>query len=259
MRITLVQETVFWADKVANLQKFGNIIESHSGKTDLVVLPEMFTTGFCVDQLHLAESMNGETVNTIRQWVSKFNVAVVGSFIASEDGKIYNRAFFAAPNGRFEFADKRHLFTYGGEDKYFSSGADKLIVNYCGFNICVMVCYDLRFPVWTRNVVNAYDLLIFVANFPKGRIPDWDILVRARAIENQTYLCALNIVGTDGNGVNYNGHSVLLDAKANELIAFAEGENAVTTYDLAIEPLHNYRNRFAVWKDADDFQILEKN
>ena len=185
----------------------------------------------------------------------KYQLAITGSFIANDTKRIYNRAFFVFPSGEIETADKRHLFSMGGEHKHFSPGNKRLLVNYCGFNIYVLVCYDVRFPVWSRNVANEYDLLIYVANFPQRRISDWDILLRARAIENQSYVCGVNRVGKDGAGIDYNGHSTLIDFKANSLLTFLENKTSVQTSEITIEPLQNYRQKFAVWCDADEFEI----
>ena len=256
MKITLIQDTIHWADKTANLQRTEKQLAELAGKTNLVVLPEMFTTGFCTDQLELAETMEGETVHTLQKWAQTYNLAITGSFIANENDKIFNRGFFVFPDGKIETADKRHLFSIGGEDLYFSTGAKKLIINYCGFNIRLLVCYDVRFPVWARNVNNEYDLLIYVANFPKSRIYNWDILLQARAIENQAYVCGVNCVGTDGLGIDYNGHSTLLDFKATPLLSFPENETSIQTYELNREPLLKFREKSAFWKDADKFEII---
>ena len=255
MRISLIQDIIFWADKAANIQKVEDQLILLAGKTDLVVLPEMFTTGFCTEKLQLAETMEGETVRTLKNWAIKFKIAITGSFIASENEKIYNRAFFVFPSGKIETADKRHLFTLGGEHEHFSAGDKRLIVNYEGFNILVLVCYDVRFPVWSRNVNNEYDLLIYVANFPQRRIMDWDILLQARAIENQAYVCGVNRVGLDGLGIDYDGHSALLDFKAKPLLKFFEDKSSIQTAEIKIEPLEQYRLKFAVSLDADQFEI----
>ena len=255
MRISLVQDTIFWADKTANLQKVSRQLALLAGETDLVVLPEMFTTGFCTNELKLAETLEGETVRMLKTWAVQFNLAIAGSFIATENDKIYNRAFFVFPSGEFQTADKRHLFSMGDEHLHFSSGEKRMIVNFCGFNICLLVCYDLRFPVWARNVNNEYDLLIFVANFPERRIDVWDILLKARAIENQSYVCGVNRIGTDGLGIAYNGHSAIFDFKANPLLTFPENNTAIQTTQLTIESLQLFRQKFAVWKDADGFEI----
>ena len=255
MRITLIQDSIFWADKTANLRKTGEQLAALAGQTDLVVLPEMFTTGFCTNDLHLAETMEGETVKTLKQWAQEYQLAITGSFIASENAKIYNRAFFVFPNGEIQTADKRHLFSMGSEHLHFSAGDKRMIVNYCSFNISVLVCYDIRFPVWARNVNNEYDLLVYVANFPQKRINDWDNLLRARAVENQSFVCGLNRIGVDGLNIPYNGHSVLLDYKANALLTFRENETSIQTFELQQEPLQLYRQRFSVWRDSDEFEI----
>lgn len=256
MRISLVQDTIFWADKKTNLQKTEKQLLALSGTTDLVVLPEMFTTGFCTDQLQLAESSSGETVKMLKEWAVKYKLAITGSFIAAENGRVYNRAFFVFPAGQIQTADKRHLFSMGGEQHFFDAGSKKMIVNYCGFNICVLVCYDLRFPVWSRNVGNEYDLLVYVANFPERRISDWDVLLKARAVENQSFVCGLNRVGIDGQNISYNGHSVLLDYNANTLLAFEDNESAIKTCEIHTDTLQKYREKFPVWRDADKFSIL---
>ena len=255
MRITLIQDKIFWADKAANLQKTGEQLAALAGQTDLIVLPEMFSTGFCTGKIKLAETMDGETVQTLKSWAQKYKLAITGSFIATENDKIYNRAFFVFPTGDIETADKRHLFSVGGEHNHFSIGDKRMIVNYCGFNICVLVCYDVRFPVWSRNVNNEYDLLVYSANFPQKRINEWDILLQARAIENQAYVCGVNRVGADGLGINYNGHSILIDFKANTILNFPENTKFIQTFDLQLEPLQRYREKFPVWKDADKFEI----
>jgi predicted amidohydrolase len=256
MRITLIQDIIFWEDKAANLQKVAEQLAELDGKTDLVVLPEMFTTGFCTDNLQLAETMEGETMKTLKQWAANYQLAITGSFIATENGKIFNRAFFVFPTGEIQTGDKRHLFSVGGEQKHFTAGHNWLIVNYCGFNICVLVCYDVRFPVWSRNMNNEIDMLVYVANFPQRRIMDWDVLLQARAIENQVYVCGVNRVGVDGLGIEYNGHSVLLDYKAQKLLTFPENKTSIQTSELQLEPLQNYRQKFPVWRDADEFEIL---
>jgi len=256
MRITLVQDIIHWADKTANLAKTEMQLEGLCDTTDLVVLPEMFSTGFCTDRLDLAETTEGETICKIKDWAQKFNFAIAGSYIATENNRYYNRGFFAFPNGEIVFVDKRHLFSVGGEDKFFSPGENKPIIKYCGFNIRLLVCYDIRFPVWARNVDNKYDLLIYVANFPASRIKNWDVLLKARAIENQAYVCGVNCIGTDGTGTFYNGHSALLDFKAAGLLLFPDDTSGILTYNLEIAALIQFREKSAFWKDADEFEIL---
>ncbi len=256
MKLSLVQTDIIWTDKSANLAKTEKIIRELSGKTDLVILPEMFTTGFCTNRLDLAEDMKGETVQSLCRWAVKYHLAITGSFIATEEGKFFNRAFFAFPDGSIQTADKRHLFSYGHEDHYFSAGNKRLIVNYKDFNIYVLVCYDLRFPVWSRNVSNEYDLLLYVSNFPLSRMQAWDILLPARAVENQAYVCGLNRVGKDGMNIDYSGHSALYNFKGQKITTFNDYENSVKTVEISKSDLENYRSKYAVWRDADQFRIL---
>ncbi len=255
MHISLIQTDIAWADKTANLQKTETALQNLHQSTDLVVLPEMFTTGFCTDQLELAETMEGETVQKLKSWVRQYKIAITGSFIARENNKIYNRAFFVFPDGEIQTADKRHLFAVGGEHRYFSAGNEKLIVNYCGFNILVLVCYDVRFPVWSRNVQNEYDLLIYTASFPHVRMQAWDALLKARAIENQAFVCGVNRVGVDGKNLDYSGHSVLLDYMGSELIGFDEYKAEIKTAEINTSKLEKFRKKYAFWQDADTFEI----
>lgn len=256
MNISLIQTDIVWADKKANLLKIEEKISALSGKTDLVVFPEMFNTGFCVDRIDLAETMDGETIQTLLAWAKKYDFAITGSFIAQENGGVYNRAFFVFPSGKTHTADKRHLFSVGGEDKIFRPGNEKLIARYKGFNICTLVCYDVRFPVWSRNVDNEYDLLIYVANFPHIRMDAWDALLKARAIENQSYVCGVNRVGVDGMNVAYSGHSILLDFKGKEIIQFEENQEYIKSVEIDKKSLDDFREKYAFWKDADKFTLV---
>ena len=255
MKITLLQDHIFWADKQANLQKTESQLKELSEKTDLVVLPEMFTTGFCTDRLDLAETMQGETVEHLKRWATDYKIAIVGSFIAIENERYYNRTFFVFPNGEIETSDKRHLFTMGGEADFFSCGDKRLIVNYKGFNIFVLVCYDLRFPVWSRNVNNEYDLLIYTANWPASRIKVWDTLLAARAIENQSFVCGVNRIGMDGGNLPHNGNSKLINAQGETVFSAPLNEKSVETIEISLGELQNFREKFPVWKDADRFTI----
>ena len=169
LRISMIQSHIIWEDREENLGYYGELLRRVSGRTDLAVLPETFTTGFSMDVEKKADTMEGQTVPTIKEWAKKYKLAVAGSFIAKDNGKFYNRAFFITPEGKEYYYDKRHLFRMAGEDKHFSAGDKRLIVPYKGWNICLQVCYDLRFPVWSRNVNNEYDLLIYVANWPGRR------------------------------------------------------------------------------------------
>ena len=255
MKLTIIQDIIHWADKQSNLDKTQEQLETLAGKTDLVILPEMFSTGFCTNHPELAEDMEENTVKTLKKWALNYGLAIAGSFIATENGKLYNRGFFVFPNGEIATADKRHLFSMGGEDRFFSAGNDKLTVSYQGFNIRLLICYDVRFPVWSRNVNNEYDLLIYMANFPKSRISSWDILLPARAVENQAYVCAVNCIGTDGNGIQYNGHSAIFDYKGNKIAVAPDNETSIITTEISKESLVKFREKAAFWKDADNFII----
>lgn len=255
MRLTIIQDEIIWTDKQANFKKTEKYLKELSGKTDLVVLPEMFSTGFCIDRTDLAEDMNGETVSLLKKWVIEYDLAITGSFIVKENTHVYNRAFFIFPNGKIETADKRHLFSMGNEHKLFTAGNKRLLVNYKGFNICVLVCYDLRFPVWARNTNNKYDLLIYVANWPIPRITVWNALLPARAIENLSYVCGVNIIGTGSNNLNYNGNSKVIDFKGKEILSTTPNNKHIDTIELSLEELKKFREGFPVWKDADEFTI----
>ena len=174
-------------------------LETLCGTTEVVILPEMFSTGFSMNSKELAEPVSGETITTLKQWATEFQLAIAGSYIASDKGEYFNRAFFLTPAETDHYYDKRHLFRMGQESEHFSAGNGRVIIPYHGWNICLLVCYDLRFPVWSRNVNNEYDLLVYVASWPVQRRQAWDVLLRARAIENMCYVCGVNRIGTDGH------------------------------------------------------------
>ena len=255
MKITLVQTPIVWGQKAENLRIIKKKIEKLARQTDLVVLPELFSTGFIIDRPELSETMSGATVEMLMNMAEEGDFAITGSFLCAENGKTYNRAFFILPSGKIFTADKRHTFTLAHEEKYIERGNKKLTVNYKGFNIRILVCYDIRFPVWARNVDGEYDILIYVANFPDKRIEAWDALLPARAIENQAFVCGVNRIGADGNGFTHAGHSQLIDYKGKRLLNFAEHEENEKTFEIEIEPLNTFREKFPFWKDADDFRI----
>lgn len=255
MKISLIQTDIFWADKKTNFQKIENKLKTLKGQTDLAVLPEMFSTGFCTDRLELAEKMEGETVQTLKRWAKDFDFAIAGSFIATENGRTYNRGFFVLPSGEIFSADKRHLFSLSSEHELFYAGDKKLIVSYKEFNILLLICYDIRFPVWSRNVNNKYDLLIYTANFPASKMDIWDTLLRARSIENQAYVCGVNRIGTDGLDIPYSGHSALFDYKGKLLTDFKENAEEIKTIEISKEKLIQSREKFIYWKDSDRFEI----
>ncbi|MDH6355588.1 omega-amidase [Dysgonomonas sp. PH5-45] len=255
MKISLIQTDIVWEDKARNLALTEEKIASLSGKTDLVILPEMFSTGFSMNSHNLAEANDGSTVSALKLWAQKYKVAICGSHIGQSAGKFFNRGFFITPDAEYYY-DKKHLFRMGEEPKHFEAGHSKLIVNYKDFRICLQICYDLRFPVWSRNVDNEYDLLIYVASWPVPRIHVWDSLLVARAIENMAYVCGVNRIGTDGNGLNYSGGSRLIDAKGKILSSIQDGAEQIETIEISKAELDNFRQKFPVWKDADSFTII---
>ncbi|MCL1943033.1 MAG: nitrilase family protein [Candidatus Azobacteroides sp.] len=255
LRITLAQVAIVGENKAENLRRFDEMIKPLSGMTDLVVFPELFTTGFGMNIHALAESNDGFTMSAVKKWSKEYGFAVAGSFIAGENGTCFNRGFFITPEGAAFFYDKRHLFTPGGEKNSFSAGNKRLIVRYNDWNIRLLICYDLRFPVWSRNVNNEYDLLIYPANWPAARQDVWDVLSVARALENQCFVCGVNRVGEDGMNLHYAGHSFLIDAKGRILSNIPENTAYLETISLNKEELDDFRRQFPVWKDADDFCI----
>lgn len=256
LRVSIIQTDIFWEDKTRNLEHYGNLLHGLSGKTDLAVLPEMCTTGFSMQAQQLAETNNGPTIQTFKQYAAAYGMAIAGSFIAkdTDDNGYYNRGFFITPEGEQHFYNKRHLFRMGTEHKVFSPGNKPLIVQYKGWHINLIICYDLRFPVWIRNVDNAYDLLLCCANWPVSRHKIWDTLLQARSFENLCYVCGVNRIGTDGAGLNYKGGSLLVEPKGKKLINASKSE-CIRTYTLHKNGLEEMRKRFPAWKDADKFRI----
>lgn len=257
IRISIIQTDIVWENKQENLRLLREKLQSLRGTTEIVVLPEMFSTGFSMQSRLLAETDNGETISALKQWAAQFQVAICGSYIATTDGRFYNRAFFVTPEGEGYFYDKRHLFRMGREAEHFSAGDKRLVISYHGWNICLLVCYDLRFPVWSRNIHNEYDLLIYVANWPAPRRPAWDTLLRARALENQCYVCGANRIGTDGYRLSYNGGSSVYSPLAEEIASVPDGHEGIATASLNLTTLRQLREKFPVWKDADEFELRQ--
>jgi predicted amidohydrolase len=255
MRISIVQTSLIWENIEANLRNFSEKLAPLAGKTDLVVLPEMFTTGFTMNATGLAEGMDGVTVRWMRETAAQLSSAVAGSFICREAGLNRNRLVFMFPDGHYEFYDKRHLFTLAGEHEVFSPGSRKLMLEWMGFRIRPMICYDLRFPVWSRNEASdAYDLMLYVANWSSRRSQHWRSLLPARAVENQSYLVGVNIVGRDGHDLEYSGDSCVIDYSGQQLASLSSCE-AVVTVSVSLQELHDYRARLPFLNDADQFLI----
>ncbi|MEM7573791.1 MAG: amidohydrolase [Bacteroidota bacterium] len=256
LRLTLVQMDIHWQQPAKNREKVAGQIKSLTGQTDLIILPEMFTTGFSMDAATQAENMDGETVTWMRNWARQLGAAITGSLIIEEAGHYYNRLVWMAPDGEFQAYDKRHLFAMAGEDAAYTRGQDRLIVNYRGWRICPLICYDLRFPVWARND-DAYDLLIYIANWPDRRAYDWQTLLRARAIENQCYVAAVNRVGEDVNGLHYQGDSCVIDPGWRKVLYQQSQQEAVQTIKLSAEQLQRVREKLPFLADRDEFVIVE--
>lgn len=255
LKISIVQTDIAWENKQENLRMLREKLHALRGTTEIVVLPEMFSTGFTMKSRELAEPVSGITVRILKELAADFQLALCGSFICSERSNYYNRAFFITPEGEEFYYDKRHLFRMGNEAEYFSAGNNKLIISYRGWNICLLVCYDLRFPVWSRNVNNEYDLLIYMASWPQARRLAWDTLLCARALENMCYVCGVNRIGVDGNKLIYNGGSVVFSAKGEVLASVPDGEEGIETVSLSLISLQQLRDKFPVWKDADAFRL----
>jgi omega-amidase len=255
LNISAIQCDLHWEDVEQNLQSIEYLLTTVPVNADVVLLPEMFTSGFSMDAKSVAVKMEGAEVNRIKTWASKYNVAIVGSLAVEENGNYYNRLLWVNPDGEVFKYDKKHLFTFANEQKTYCAGNEKLIVCYKGLKFACFICYDLRFPVWNRNAGNDYDVAIYVANWPEKRIEAWKSLLVARAIENQAYVVAVNRVGTDGNGVKYNGYSVILGPEGEALVVSEVGEKKTLNCSLSGDRLNKYRIDFPVFNDADKFKI----
>lgn len=250
LTITTIQSYLHWEDKEQNLKMFQKLIENISEETDLILLPEMFSTGFTMNNKLLAEDMNGNTVQWMKELAKLKNSAIAGSIIIEEDGKYFNRIIWVDAEGSIQYYNKRHLFSLGDENKHFTAGDKKLIVEYKGWKLNLNICYDLRFPVWSRNDKNnPYDVLIYLASWPEKRIEHWDTLLKARAIENQCYVVGVNRIGEDGNEFKYVGHTLVVHPFGNVLYNSNEAE--VNTIVLSKHELELNRRQFPFLKDAD--------
>lgn len=257
MKITILQEDIVWANPVANCSAAEKAINAHQG-SDIYVLPEMFSTGFATKPEGIAEE-EGYSLSWLKRMAASVGAAICGSVATKESGRYYNRFYFVAPDGKVTRYDKRHLFTYGGEDKTFTAGQQRPVINFRGIRILPQICYDLRFPVFTRNgrygSDGIYDLIIYVASWPRSRRLAWDTLLRARAIENQCYVAAVNRVGCDA-GNEYDGGSAIIDAWGNTVGACPDGEVSSATAELDMKRLEAFRGSFPVLNDRDNF-VLE--
>lgn len=254
LTITLVQTDNHWERIEDNLTMLSDKIYGIGEKTDILVLPELFTTGFTMTGENLGEPMDGKTVKWMKDWARRKDCLVVGSVLIMENEKLYNRFIAAFPEGDLKYYDKRHLFSFAGEEKVFEQGKQRVIFEFRGFRICPLICYDLRFPVWSRNTEN-FDLLIYVANWPDARMMAWDILLKARAIENLCYVAAVNRVGKDMNKLNYVGHSTVIDPMGENVLNFAEAEEGIKSITINRTHIEKVRRTFRFLDDRDVFTI----
>jgi len=280
LSITIIQSSLHWENIAKNLTMFSEKINAITTKTDIIVLPEMFNTGFSMQSEKLAETMSGKTITWMKKMAKRTNAVIVGSLIIKENSpspseggekeaslleeklrrvNYYNRLIWAEPNGKLFTYNKRHLFRMANEHKHFCAGDQRLIVNYKDWKICPLICYDLRFPAWARNITKnktpAYDCAIYIANWPATRANHWSKLLEARAIENQCYIIGVNRVGTDKKNNTYTGNSAIIDAYGNKLSKTLPNQETIETVVLSMENLNAYRKKFPTFKDADNFDI----
>lgn len=254
LAITIIQSHLQWENPIANRANFSEKIKSISEKTDLIILPEMFSTGFSMNAAMLSEENEGETLKWMKLEANKKRCAITGSIIVKEGAHFFNRLYFVLPNGDYEQYDKRHTFTLAGEHKTYTAGEKHLLVDYKGWKICPLICYDLRFPVWARNTWD-YDVLIYVANWPVKRITAWDTLLKARAIENMSYCIGVNRTGLDGNGYEYNGHSAVYDALGTQISTAEFEKEFVATIILKKSHIEEHRKHLQFLADRDHFTL----
>jgi predicted amidohydrolase len=252
LNVALVQTALAWENPKANRTHIEDKVSSITA--DLFVLPEMFSSGFTMNASEVAETMDGETIAWLKALSKTKNAAIVGSLVITENENYYNRLVFVEPNGTLTTYDKRHTFTLAGEHKVYTAGSKKIIIEYKGFKVCPLVCYDLRFPVWARNSED-YDVLIYVANWPKVRIAAWDALLRARAIENMSYCIGVNRVGLDGNNYEYSGHSAAYNVLGNRMDTIPESTETIEVVTLEKSHITKYRERLGFLKDRDTFNL----
>ena len=255
LKITLFQGYLFWENIDRNLQNIELKLSGIREKTSLIILPEMFNTGFSMQADTLAEAMDGKTITWMHKIASQYECVITGSLMIRDNGKYYNRLIWMRPDGSFEYYDKRHLFALGKEHQTYTAGSKKLIVTLNGWNICPMICYDLRFPVWMRNVNEEYDLMIIVANWPERRALHWRSLIAARAIENQAYVIGVNRVGHDGNEVYHSGDSTCIDPNGN-VVYYKRDEEDLYTFSISADEVKKTRRALPFLKDMDEFNVI---
>ncbi|MGB1206304.1 MAG: amidohydrolase [Chitinophagales bacterium] len=261
LHIGILQTNITWENVAQNLVNYAKKLQAFEGRKDLdiIVLPEMFTTGFTMKPKKVAENMNGQTMRWLSKWSKRLDAAITGSFVVSEAGKYFNRLVFMRPDGNYETYDKKHLFRMGNEHKVYEAGNERLIVEYKGWRICPLICYDLRFPVFSRNIEqqkSAYDCLIYVANWPQVRNYAWQQLLIGRAIENQAYTIGVNRVGEDGKGKDYSGDSLVLNFRGEKVWQADADSETMILVSLSKARMNEYRTAFPAYLDADNFNIV---
>lgn len=256
LKITVIQTYLFWENIDKNLQNLSLKLNAIIERTDLIILPEMFSTGFTMNAPQLAEEMNGKTMKWMQEKAKKFDAVITGSIIIQENKKYYNRLIWMKTDGTYQYYDKKHLFGLAKENEVYTAGNKKLIVELNGWKIMPTICYDLRFPVWLRNNKEQYDLLLVVANWPEKRIHHWRTFIPARAIENQSFIIALNRVGHDGNEHYYSGETTCLDPQGN-VVYYKRDEEDLYTFTINKNEVIKTREEMPFLKDADDFEILD--
>lgn len=254
LKVAIIQSELVWENAMENRKIFSKKITAISGQADLVLLPEMFTSGFTMAPENVYETMDGDTVNWLKDIAQKNNIAIGGSLVIEDNKDFYNRFVFVYPDRSIRTYDKRHTFTLAGEDKVYKAGHQKVIITYKGWKICPMVCYDLRFPVWARNTED-YDVLIYVANWPKPRVNAWDTLLKARAIENMCYCIGVNRIGSDANGHDYVGHSGVYNSLGEALCYITDGKEETAIVTLEKDHLNSTRNTLKFLDDRDSFIV----
>ncbi|MBK8340693.1 MAG: amidohydrolase [Flavobacteriales bacterium] len=254
LKVTLAQTMLHWEDAAANRCMFSEKMAAYKGTTDLIVLPEMFTTGFSMRSAEMAETMDGATVAWMREQARTLDVALYGSVIIKDDGQYFNRGLFVEPSGKVAMYDKRHLFRFANENEHYSPGSERVVVEWRGWRLLLQVCFDLRFPVFARNL-GDYDAILYVANWPEARRYPWSQLLIARAIENQCYVVGENRVGMDGKGIHYSGDSVVIDPRGAVIGRIEPSQEGTSTTVLDRAALEDFREKFPVGKDADDFSL----
>lgn len=249
-----IQANLFWENPKKNIAFFEEKILALDDTVDLVVLPEMFTSGFTMNPMSVAETINGNTISWMKSIAKKKNVAITGSIVIEEENQYYNRLVFVKPNGNFFTYDKKHTFTLAGENKAYKAGEKKIIVEYKGWKICPLICYDLRFPVWARNIEN-YDLLIYMANWPVARIKAWDTLLKARAIENMSYTIGVNRIGLDDNNYEYSGNSLIIDYLGQVIANAKDNKEEIIVAELLKTKQEKVRKKLGFLNDKDTFTL----